>query len=186
VLDLDRVEQNYRGCKAAMPLARIYYAVKANPAAPMLDRLVGLGSCFDAASFEEVQACLDSGAAPESISYGNTVKKESAIRAGLRARRPHVRLRLRPETAQARPLRAGRARVLPHPGRQRRGGVAAVAQVRLRGRDGARADGAGGELGLDPFGLSFHVGSQQVKTAAYEAAIAKVGHAASPTCATRG
>jgi ornithine decarboxylase len=31
-----------------------------------------------------------------------------------------------------------------------------------------------GELGLDPFGLSFHVGSQQVKTAAYEAAIAKV------------
>jgi ornithine decarboxylase len=47
----------------------------------VLDRLVGLGSCFDAASFEEVEACLDAGAAPESISYGNTVKKESAIRA---------------------------------------------------------------------------------------------------------
>jgi ornithine decarboxylase len=31
-----------------------------------------------------------------------------------------------------------------------------------------------GELGLDPYGLSFHVGSQQVKTAAYEVAIAKV------------
>ena len=29
------------------------------------------------------------------------------------------------------------------------------------------------ELGLDPFGLSFHVGSQQTKTTAYEAAIAK-------------
>src|SRR3712207_2351758 len=80
VLDLDRVEENYRRLKAAMPLARIYYAVKANPATPVLDRLVGLGSCFDAASLEEVEACLDAGAAPESISYGNTVKKEGAIR----------------------------------------------------------------------------------------------------------
>ena len=70
VLDLDRVEENYRRLKAAMPLARIYYAVKANPAAPVLDRLVGLGSCFDAASFEEVAACLDAGAAPEQREHG--------------------------------------------------------------------------------------------------------------------
>jgi len=31
-----------------------------------------------------------------------------------------------------------------------------------------------GELGLNPFGLSFHVGSQQTTTGSYEAAIAKV------------
>ena len=31
-----------------------------------------------------------------------------------------------------------------------------------------------GELGLDPYGLSFHVGSQQTTTRAYEVAIAKV------------
>jgi ornithine decarboxylase len=31
------------------------------------------------------------------------------------------------------------------------------------------------ELGLDPYGLSFHVGSQQTSTAAYEAAIGRVG-----------
>ena len=68
VLDLDRVEENYRRLKAAMPLARIYYAVKANPAAPVLERLVGLGSCFDAASFEEVEARLEGGAGPGSIS----------------------------------------------------------------------------------------------------------------------
>src|SRR3954465_5436592 len=44
VLDIDRVEENYRRLMAAMPLARVYYAVKANPAAPILERLVGLGS----------------------------------------------------------------------------------------------------------------------------------------------
>ena len=32
-----------------------------------------------------------------------------------------------------------------------------------------------GALGLDPYGLSFHVGSQQTTTNAYEVAIGKVG-----------
>jgi ornithine decarboxylase len=32
-----------------------------------------------------------------------------------------------------------------------------------------------GDLGLDPYGLSFHVGSQQMRTDSYEVAIARVG-----------
>jgi ornithine decarboxylase len=174
VLDLDRVEENYRRLKAAMPLARIYYAVKANPAAPVLGRLAGLGSCFDAASFEEVEACLAAGAAPERISYGNTVKKESAIRAAF-AR--GVRMFAFDSEAELRKL----ARSAP--------GARVYCRI-LVGNDGAewplsRKFGCevemarelmalAGDLGLDPFGLSFHVGSQQVNTAAYEAAIAKV------------
>ena len=85
VVDVDRVEENFRVLSHALPLARIYYAVKANPARPILDRLVGLDSRFDAASFEEVRACLDAGARPDAISYGNTIKKVSAIRAAYAA-----------------------------------------------------------------------------------------------------
>ena len=85
VLDVDRVEEKYCAMRAALPLARIYYAVKANPGAPILERLVKLGSSFDAASFEEVQACLTAGARPEAISYGNTIKKVSAIAAAHKA-----------------------------------------------------------------------------------------------------
>ena len=80
VLDVDRVEENFRALSKALPLARIYYAVKANPAAPVLERLVGLESNFDAASFEEVEMCLAAGAHPSVISYGNTIKKVSAIK----------------------------------------------------------------------------------------------------------
>ena len=80
VLDVDRVENNFRALQRNLPLARIYYAVKANPAAPVLERLVRLSSCFDAASWEEIQACFAAGARPEAISYGNTIKKVSAIR----------------------------------------------------------------------------------------------------------
>jgi ornithine decarboxylase len=174
VVDVDRVEQNYARLKAAMPLARIYYAVKANPAAPILQRLVSLGSCFDAASFEEVRACLDQGARPEAISYGNTVKKESAIRA---AHQRGVRMFAFDSEEELRKL----ARSAP--------GASVYCRI-LVGNDGAewplsRKFGCevemakelmvlASELGLDPFGLSFHVGSQQTKTAAYEAAIARV------------
>ncbi len=174
VVDVDRVEQNYARLQAALPSARIYYAVKANPAAPILERLVGLGSSFDAASFEEVQACLAIGASPAVISYGNTVKKESAMRAAFAA---GVRMFAFDSEAELRKL----ARSAP--------GSRVYCRI-LVGNDGAewplsRKFGCevemarelmllAGELGLDPYGLSFHVGSQQVKTAAYEAAIGKV------------
>lgn len=174
VLDVDHVERNYRRLLAAMPLARIYYAVKANPAAPVLERLAGLGSHFDAASYEEIEACFAAGAAPRAISYGNTVKKESAIRA---AYQRGVRMFAFDSEEELEKL----ARSAP--------GASVYCRI-LVGNDGAewplsRKFGCEVEmarelmlraqqLGLDPYGLSFHVGSQQVRTAAYEAAIGKV------------
>jgi ornithine decarboxylase len=174
VLDLERVEENFRRLQAAMPLARIYYAVKANPAAPILERLVRLGASFDAASFEEVAACLEAGARGTAISYGNTVKKERDIRAAFER---GVRLFAFDSEGELEKL----ARAAP--------GAQVYCRI-LVGNDGAewplsRKFGCevemakelmvkAGEMGLDPFGLSFHVGSQQTTTAAYEAAIAKV------------
>lgn len=174
VLDVDRVEANYRRLKAALPQARVYYAVKANPAAPILSRLTGLGSFFDAASFQEVRMCLEAGAEGARISYGNTIKKERDIAAAYAAG-----VRMFAFDSEAELLKLSRA--------------APGAQVYCRilvGNDGAEwplsrkfgceAEMAralmiqAAELGLDPFGLSFHVGSQQVNPAAYEAAIAKV------------
>jgi ornithine decarboxylase len=174
ILDLDRVEANFRRMQAAMPLARIYYAVKANPAEPVLRRLVGLGAFFDAASLEEIEACLGAGARPEAISFGNTVKKERAIQAAF----GHgVRMFAFDSEAELRKL----ARSAP--------GSRVYCRI-LVGNDGAEwplsrkfgceAEMAkelmllAGELGLDPCGISFHVGSQQTNTGAYEAAIARV------------
>lgn len=174
VLDVDRVAENFGRLRQAMPLARIYYAVKANPAAPILDRLVGLGSYFDAASFQEVSMCLASGAAPDSISYGNTIKRERDIAAAYAA---GVRMFAFDSAMELEKL----ARAAP--------GASVYCRI-LVGNDGAewplsRKFGCevemaralmvqAQEMGFDAFGLSFHVGSQQTKTAAYEAAIAKV------------
>ena len=86
VLDVDRVEDNFRALQRALPLARIYYAVKANPAR------AGAGAA-GAARLQlrcrelsrRSTACLDAGARPEAISFGNTIKKASAIRARVRS-----------------------------------------------------------------------------------------------------
>jgi ornithine decarboxylase len=75
VVDVDQVEENYTRLKAGMPEAHIHYAVKANPHPKILKRLVKLGCRFDAASIGEIDMCLKAGALPEHISFGNTVKR---------------------------------------------------------------------------------------------------------------
>ena len=173
VVDVDQVELRYCELEAALPLARIYYAVKANPAQPVLQRLVSLGSCFDAASWEEVSLCLEAGADSSAISFGNTIKKVSAIASAhaagvsmfafdcdeelekLAVHAPGARVycRLLVENAGADwPLSRKFGTSIEH-----------ARALMLRARD----------LGLDPFGLSFHVGSQQTDTASYEAAIGR-------------
>jgi ornithine decarboxylase len=173
VFDVDRVEANYRALRSALPLARIYYAVKANPARQVLERLVGLASCFDAASGEEVTACLDAGARPEAISFGNTIKKASAIR---HAFERGVSLFAFDSIEELEKLarHAPGARVYCRLLVENAG-----AEWPLSRKFGTTVDNAralmlrAGDLGLDPYGLSFHVGSQQTTTRAYEVAIGK-------------
>ena len=128
---------NFRALQRALPLARIYYAVKANPARPMLERLVRLGSSFDAASFEEVAGCLDAGARPEAISFGNTIKKASAIRAALQRGVTLFAFDSAEELEKLAATCARRPGLLPHPGGERGRRLAAVAQVRHHGGERA-------------------------------------------------
>lgn len=79
VMDLDRVSDQYRALQAGLGRADIHYAVKANPARQIIARLVDLGSHFDAASRGEIALCLEEGAAPSEISFGNSIKRASDI-----------------------------------------------------------------------------------------------------------
>ncbi len=174
VVDLDRVEANYLSMAAAFPQARIFYAIKANPARPVLERLVSLGASFDAASWEEISMCLEAGAPPERISFGNTIKKASAIR---RAREAGIDLFVFDSEAELEKLAecAPGARVFCRLIVATEGAAFPLAR-----KFGTHADMAvelmkkAGELGLVPYGLSFHPGSQQVGPDAHEAAIGQV------------
>jgi ornithine decarboxylase len=174
VFDVDRVDANFRALRRALPLARIYYAVKANPAPQVLERLVRLDSSFDAASYEEVEACLAAGAQPAAVSYGNTIKKAAAIRRAFAAGVTMFAFDSAEELdklARHAPGSRVYCRILV---------ANEGADWPLSRKFGTSVENArelmlrAGELGLDPYGLSFHVGSQQTSTASYEAAIGKV------------
>jgi ornithine decarboxylase len=79
VVDLDVVRDNYNTFAKALPDTRVFYAVKANPAPEVLSLLASLGSCFDAASVPEIEMALAAGASADRISFGNTIKKERDV-----------------------------------------------------------------------------------------------------------
>lgn len=173
VVDVDVVEANYKALAAALDGVRVFYAVKANPAPAILERLVGLGSAFDVASPAEIGQVLAAGASPERISYGNTIKKEADI-----ARAHALGVRLFALDSEAELLKIARAapgarvfcRILTSgegadwPLSRKFGCTPAMARDLL-----TRAAG----LDLIPWGVSFHVGSQQRDPAAWDRALAE-------------
>lgn len=175
VLDLDRVEESYRALTAALPEALVYYAVKANPSPRILERLVSLGSRFDAASWEEIRDCLSAGAPAASVSFGNTVKKEAAIRAAHEAGVSMFAFDCEAELIKLARCAPG-ARVYCRVAVDTAG--AGWPLGRKFGCEPGMAVGLmrrATELGLVPHGLSFHVGSQQIDPSAYTRAIERVG-----------
>ena len=173
VVDLDVVEENYRRLAGLLPTAEIYYAVKANPSRPVIERLDRLGSSFDTASIYEIEQCRALGIAPERMAYGSTVKKERDIAT---AHGYGVGLFAFDSEAELDKL----ARAAP--------GAQVLCRIAMEGtgadwplseKFGCHLDMAvdllerAGAMGLDPYGLSFHVGSQQRDVAQWNIAIGR-------------
>ena len=173
VMDLDMVAENYRMLRHYLPLAEVFYAVKANPAPEIVTMLTGMGSNFDTASTTEIQLCLDCGAAPERLSFGNTIKKQKDI---AWAYAHGVRLFAFDSEAELRKLAAVApgskvfCRILM---------TCDGADWPLSRKFGCDIDMAADllvlarDLGLDPHGVSFHVGSQQTDLAQWDVAVGK-------------
>jgi ornithine decarboxylase len=160
LLDVDKVESNYLQLKAGMPGAHIHYAVKANPHPDILARLVSLGCRFDAASIGEIDLCLEAGAEPSHISFGNTVKRVQdiieAYAKGISLFAADAEEELTKISMYA-PGSSVFIRVLMYSTEaewplSRKFGCSSSMVIPLMHE--AR------ELGLNPVGLSFHVGSQ--------------------------
>ena len=172
VVDLDVVRDNFSAFRHAMPDSAIYYAVKANPAPEVLKLLADMGSSFDCASVAEIEMALNAGATAARISFGNTIKKERDV-------------------ARAHALGVSLFAVDSHEEVEKIARAAPGARVFCR----VLTDGEGAEwplsrkfgcvpqmavdvlvyahqLGLESYGVSFHVGSQMTKVDAWDSALA--------------
>ncbi len=172
VVDLDVVRENYLAFARALPDTRIYYAVKANPAPEILRLLASLGSSFDTASVTEIEQVIAAGGTADRISFGNTIKKERDI---ARAHALGVDLfavdciEEVEKVARAAPGTRVFCRILTD-------GVGA--EWPLSRKFGCYPEMAievlerAHRLGLAAWGVSFHVGSQQRDTEAWDRALA--------------
>jgi ornithine decarboxylase len=172
VMDLQEIAHNYQTLAAELPDTQIYYAVKANPAPEILESLVNLGSKFDAASIPEIRACLQAGAQPHQISFGNTIKKAADIATAYQL---GIRLFAFDSFQELEKLS------LHAPGAKiycRLLMECAGAEWPLSRKFGCELDMAkdlllcSKQLGLQPYGISFHVGSQQLDVQQWDVAIA--------------
>lgn len=173
VVDLDIVADAYRKLRNAVPAAGIYYAIKANPAPDILKLLVRLGSSFDTASVNEIDMVLAAGGTADRISYGNTIKKKADIAAahdrGVKLFAFDSAAEL-DKLAEAAPGSKVFCRILTS-------GVGA--DWPLSRKFGCEIEMARDLLvdaaarGVVPYGVSFHVGSQQKDPQAWDDAIAQ-------------
>jgi ornithine decarboxylase len=175
VIDTAIISQAYDELQASFAFAKVYYAVKANPAVEIIELLRDKGSNFDIASIYELDKVLASGVRADQISYGNTIKKARDVRyfyeRGVRLFATDSEADLR-NIAKAAPGSKIYVRILTE--------GSTSADWPLSRKFGCQPDMAldllilARQLGLVPYGLSFHVGSQQRDIDVWDAAIAKV------------
>ncbi|MBU6499052.1 MAG: type III PLP-dependent enzyme [Rhodospirillales bacterium] len=162
VIDLATVRARFAALQALLPDARILYAVKANPAAPVIAALAALACAFDLASAGEIDRCVGLGIGADRVCFGNTIKRESDI---ARAHALGIDLFAFDSAGELDKL----ARAAP--------GARVFCRISVHGRGAewplTRKFGCAPRMatellvlararGLRPVGLSFHVGSQQV------------------------
>ena len=175
VTDLDTVARRLAAFTAAMPGVFPFYAMKCNPSPEILRTLVAGGASFEIASLGELRMLQRLGVDPAGVLYSNPVKPPAHIAAAyaaglwrfsfdspneLRKIAEHapgsaVYLRLHvDDSASSFPL-SRKFGAEPHEARE----------LLLLAR----------RLGLRPYGLTFHVGSQCATPAAWRRAIGVCG-----------
>ncbi|MFA6307551.1 MAG: type III PLP-dependent enzyme [Patescibacteria group bacterium] len=173
IISLSKVLQKYDELKSNFPYAHIYYAIKACPVNEIITLLNERGACFDLASVNEIDQVLQLGVSPDKISFGNTIKKEQDI---AYAYQKGVRLFATDSPSDVRKI-ARRApgskvfmRILSEGGN---------ADWPLSKKFGAHPDLVFRiaqriqKAGLIPYGISFHVGSQQRDIGQWDNAISQ-------------
>jgi ornithine decarboxylase len=175
VLDLDRVATAYLGFAEALPGVDVHYAMKCNPDERVLQRLHGIGGRFEIASVAELRALVEVGVDPADVLYSNPVKPAAHVAEAWRAGVRRFAFDGEPELAKLAvhaPGAAVYARL-----RTALGGntVPSEGTFGVAGPQAAALLRAAREAGLLPHGLAFHVGSQMLTPAAWDAALRQAG-----------
>lgn len=175
ICDLETIRDRYRRLREHLPEVECFYAMKCNSAPEVIEVLANAGSYFEIASIGELDMLRLRGVDPADVIYSNTVKPHGHIAAAHEAGVWRFAFDSEGELYKLAEHAPG-----------------ASVYVRLRVDDstsmfplsrkfGAEAHEARAllllaqNLGLTPYGVTFHVGSQCTSPSAWRQALAAVG-----------
>jgi ornithine decarboxylase len=177
IIDFEIIRQTYARFVAAYPNAQIAYAMKAN-ANPVVIRAIGqMGGGMEIASLAELKLALDAGVAPDQIICSNPIKNPMFLMQ-LHAEGAYAMVVDSPDEVEKVAQYAPGSRVYVRLAVDNTGSV-----LPLAGKFGVDAQTAvdlfdqARDLGLQPMGLSFHVGSQCLNPQNWVNAIRACGEA---------
>lgn len=176
LLDLAQVEHNYKMLSAALRKAQLFYAVKANSEPTLLRRLADLGSNFEVASFNELQILLRLGVTVDRVIYSNPVKPplhiKRAFEKGLHRFAFDSSYELEKIAANA----PGASVYLRFVVNDKDSTFPLSKKFGAEPQDALALMQYARTLGLVPYGLTFHVGSQSLNPRTWESAIIAAGN----------
>jgi ornithine decarboxylase len=175
VTDLDVVADRYAAFTAALPFARAHYAMKCNSSPEILRVLAAAGAGFEISSIAELRMLQAQGVDPAGVLYSHPIKAPGMIAAAAGAGLNRFAFDSPGELAKI-------AENAPE----------SAVYVRLRVDDSTSVFPAGNKFGTDldeaydmmllarrmglrPYGVTFHVGSQCQSTGAWRSAIRTAG-----------
>jgi len=171
VLDCEVLRSGYRKLKRALPGVDLFYAIKSLPAKAVLEVLAAEGSGFDVATTGELGLLRSIGASPSATIHTHPIKRDQDIRDALEFGCTTFVVDNRDELLKFREY-AGQVELLLRV--SFRSKDAKVDLSRKFGcvlNDVAEMLEHAGRLGICIKGLSFHVGSQSLSSAAHVDAI---------------
>ena len=161
------LDQQYKLFKKFLPAVEPFYAIKANPQPEIIKHFIKLGSSFDVASGNEMMKVLELGANPDKIIFANTIKSEPDIKLARKKKVSLMTVDNEPELYKI-AKNYPKAKILV---RIKVANVGSIVELSLK--FGADPDQAtfllkkAKALGLTPYGISFHVGSQCINVDNY-------------------
>jgi ornithine decarboxylase len=175
VTDLDTVARRHAAFSVALPGVRAFYAMKCNPSPEILTTLAARGASFEIASLGELRTLQRLGIEPAGVLYSNPVKPPAHIAEARAAGLWRFSFDSPNELAKIAANAPGSAVYI----RLRVDDSTSV--FPLSRKFGADVDDAldlmllARELGLRPYGITFHVGSQCGSPDAWRHAIGAAG-----------
>lgn len=166
-IDQSAIAAKYKEFKDAFPTADIHYAMKCNPTKAILQQVKQLGGNFEIASYAELEALLEIDVDPALVLYSNPVKSshdiQMAYKAGLRC------FAFQSEDELHKLAKIGASDIKVYVRLVAPAGVNTIASEGKFGQPAYTPEEqaeviklmtTAKSLGLEPYGIAFHVGSQ--------------------------